>query len=258
MNYFRIIKDNLKLSIDAFIQAHKLIWRKGFWKFFIITAFFSTVFFISTFSLVLIYAQIIVEWIFSFIPTSPETELMYFLQNIIYFLLSISIRLFILMVYFSLFRNFIMIILAPLMAYIAEKTANYLGFNTGTFNYIVFIKNVWRSVLINTRNILKELILTLMLFLFSFIPVFNLFTPFILIMVQSYFHGYSMMDYSMELNSLNIKQSINFMRNNKILAVSIGGIFYIIFLIPYIGSILAPVYGTVAATIVTYPKIKNH
>ncbi|MFN7014444.1 MAG: EI24 domain-containing protein [Bacteroidia bacterium] len=256
MNYLSIIGDNFKLSINAYSKAHSIIWKNGFWKFFIYPALISTVFFITTFSLAMVYSQGIVDWIFTYIPHSTEIAPIDFLQNILYFILSIAIKIMFLLVYFSLFRNIIMILLAPVMAYLAEKTAIHLGFETGKFRWNIFLKNSWRGALINAQNLSKELFLTLILFLFSFIPGLGLIAPFILIMVQCYFYGFSMLDYSMELKSYSIKQSLNFMQKNKSLAISIGGVFYAFFLIPYIGWIFAPVYGTVAATIAMFNKIK--
>lgn len=257
MSFFSIAIDNIKLSIKAFINAHELIWQKGFWKFFIITAFISTIFFISTFSPAMIYSQSIVNWIFTFIPNSSEIKLIDFLVRILYLLFSIAIRLLILLVYFSIFRNFVMILLSPLMAYIAEKTAHQLGFETNKFDWNIFFKNTWRGVIINIQIFFKELFLILILIIFSFAPGFGIITPLILILVQCYFYGFSMMDYSMELKSYSVNQSISFMQKNKSLAIAIGGIFYIFFLIPYFGWILAPVYGTVAATIAMHSKLKN-
>lgn len=254
MSYLSIIGDNFKLSLNAYSKAHSIIWKNGFWKFFIYPALISTVFFITTFSLAMVYSQGIVDWIFTYIPHSSEIALIDFLLNILYLILSVAIRIMFLLVYFSLFRNIIMILLAPVMAYLAEKTANHLGIETGKFHWNIFLKNAWRGVLINTRNLFKELFLTLILFLFSFVPGLGLFTPFILILVQCYFYGFSMMDYSMELKSFTIKQSLNFMRSNKSLAIGIGGVFYAFFLIPYIGWIFAPIYGTVAATVATFNK----
>lgn len=205
----------------------------------------------------MIYSQNLVDWIFTFIPHSSEINIINYLLKALYYILSIAIRVMFLLVYFSLFRNIMMILLAPVMAYLAEKTAKHLDYETGKFRWNIFLKNAWRGVLINTRNLFKELFLTFVLFIFSFIPGIGIITPFLLILVQSYFYGFSMMDYSMELKSFSIKQSLNFMRSNKSLAIGIGGVFYAFFLIPYIGWIFAPVYGTVAATIATFKKLNT-
>lgn len=214
------------------------------------------IFFITTFSLAMVYLQEIVDWIFTYIPHSSEIALIDFFLNILYFILSITIRIMFFLIYFSLFRNIIMILLAPVMAYIAEKTSNQLGHKSAEFRLNIFIKNTWRGILINIRNLLIELFLTILLLMLSLIPGLGIISPFILIIVQSYFYGFSMMDYSMELKSFSIKQSLNFMRSNKSLAIGVGLIFNAYFLIPYIGWILAPVYGTVAATVATFNKMK--
>ncbi|MFN4233935.1 MAG: EI24 domain-containing protein [Bacteroidia bacterium] len=251
------IIDNFKLSIQAYAEANSIIWQQGFWKFLIYPSIIATLFFISTFSLAMVYLQWLVDWLYHFFPQHSEIKFINFLLKALYYVLSIGIRIIYLLLYLSLFRNMMLIILAPLMAYLAEKTAHHLGYNTGTFRWNIFLKNTWRGIRINTRNLFKELLLTLLLFIISFIPGLGLFTPIILVLVQSYFYGFSMMDYSMELKSFSIKESLNFMRNNKSLAISNGLIFYALFLIPFIGWIFAPVYGTVAATVVTFKKLET-
>lgn len=243
--------------MQAYAKANSIIWQQGFWKFLIYPAIIATLFFISTFSLAMVYLQLLVDWLCHFFPQHSEITLINFLLKVLYYVLSIGVRIMYILLYLSLFRNIILIILAPLVAYLAEKTAHHLGYNTGKFKWNIFLKNTWRGIRINTRNLFKELLLTFLLFIISFIPGIGIFIPIILILVQSYFYGFSLIDYSMELKSFSIKESLNFMRNNKLLAISIGGIFYALFLIPFIGWIFAPVYGTVAATVLTFKKLET-
>lgn len=257
IDFYKNIINNFKLSLNAYTKANRIIWYQGFWKFLIYPAIIATAFFISTFSLSMVYLQLLVDWLYQFFPPQSNITFINFLLKAFYYVLSIGIRIIYILLYLSLFRNMMLIILAPLMAYLAEKTAHHLGYNTGKFRWNIFIKNTLRSIRINTRNFLKELSLTFLLFIISFIPGFGLFTPIILILLQSYFYGYSLIDYSMELKSFSIKETLNFMKNNKELAISIGGVFYALFLIPFIGWILAPVYGSVASTIATFKKLET-
>lgn len=253
---FNSIYDNIKLSALAFKEANSIIWHQGFWKFLIYPIIMATLFFISTFSLAMVYLQILTDWLYHFFPQQSEFPFINFLLKALYYVLSIGIKIIYILLYLSLFKNIMLIILTPLMAILAEKTAKHLGYKTGNFKWNIFLCNIWRGIRINTLNLFKELLLTLLLFLISFIPGLGLLTPILLILIQSYFYGFSMMDYSMELKSFSIKDSLNFMRNNKSLAISIGGFFYLLFIIPFLGWVFAPIYGTVAATIATFKKLE--
>jgi CysZ protein len=55
---------------------------------------------------------------------------------------------------------------------------------------------------------------------------------------------------------MNTRESVQFVRQHKGLAIGLGLAFYSLFLLPYIGWILAPVVGIVAGTLV-FIKIKK-
>ena len=68
-------------------------------------------------------------------------------------------------------------------------------------------------------------------------------------MVECYYFGFSMLDYSSERNKLSVSQSIDFIGRHKGLALGNGLIFYLMHMIPLVGWVLAPSYAVVAATL---------
>jgi CysZ protein len=70
--------------------------------------------------------------------------------------------------------------------------------------------------------------------------------------VSSYFYGFSYLDYSNERYKRNIKESVQFMRKYKWVAIVNGSFFAVILFIPYIGSALSAfisVLSVIAATV---------
>ena len=93
------------------------------------------------------------------------------------------------------------------------------------------------------RNLFFELLITLLLFFFAFVPLVGLLAPFLLLMVQAYFFGFSMIDYSCKRSGWSVGERLSFMRSHRGLAIGNGLIFYGLFLI-YLGWAIAPVLGS--------------
>ena len=67
--------------------------------------------------------------------------------------------------------------------------------------------------------------------------------------MESYYFGFSMLDYSCERNKLSTSQSIAFIGRHKGLAIGNGLVFYLMHLVVFVGWILAPSYSVIAATL---------
>ncbi|HIN39859.1 MAG TPA: EI24 domain-containing protein, partial [Flavobacteriales bacterium] len=91
-------------------------------------------------------------------------------------------------------------------------------------------------------------------FLFSYIPILGWISPVLMLIVEFFFYGFSMIDYSNERMKLSVKESTKYIYSNKGLAIANGGMFYLLLLIPVVGLLIAPSYGVVAATIATNVK----
>ena len=94
---------------------------------------------------------------------------------------------------------------------------------------------------------------TLSILLLSLIPLAGWLTPILALLVECYYYGFSMLDYSMERHRKTPAESIFFISSHKGLAVGNGLAFYMMHLLPVIGWILAPAYSVVAATLSLYP-----
>ena len=198
----------------------------------------------------------IIEYIFAFLNIESGSEITNFLKNTLRFFLIIIIRLFIIMIYLSIYKYLVLFLMAPLFAYLSEITEEKLTGKTFQFNLKRFIKDVIRGILMALRNLIIELIWILVLFIVAFIPVVGFFSPLLLFLVESYFFGFSMMDYYNERHKLSVKESVRFMQKHKGAAIGVGATYYLLFLIPFIGWLFAPVYASVSGTIAAH-RIHN-
>jgi len=84
------------------------------------------------------------------------------------------------------------------------------------------------------------------------IPAVGWITPVIALLMECYYFGFSMLDYSFARAGFTPAQSITFTGRHKGLAIANGLIFYIMHII----IILAPAYAIIAATLSVH-KVKN-
>ena len=117
------------------------------------------------------------------------------------------------------------------------------------FSFGQLIKDIGRGINLALRNALWQTVYTISILILSFIPLFGWFTPLFALLVECYFLGFSMLDYSCERNKLSPSQSIAFISGHKGLAIGNGVVFYLMHLVVLVGWILAPTYAVIAATI---------
>ena len=158
--------------------------------------------------------------------------------------------------YYSINKYLVFIVLSPVLALITEHVEKKATGRDFPFSFSQFVADVSRGIAIAFRNLFLEYLITILLGLLSFIPPFVLVTPFIIFFIQSYFYGFAFLDYTSERRRLNLKQSVAFIRKHKGVAIGNGIVFSLIFLVPVLGGIIAPILSAVAATL-AYLKIER-
>lgn len=148
-----------------------------------------------------------------------------------------------------LFKHIIMALSAPFMSPVSEKIeAHFTGNPAHSHRDTTFTQQLWRGIRINGRNLLMELLLTIPILLLKFIPIVNIFSTILLFMVQAYYAGFGNMDYTLERH-FQYKDSLQFVRKHRGLAIGNGIVFILFLLIPVVGVILVlPLSVTAAST----------
>jgi len=157
------------------------------------------------------------------------------------------------LLYFSLFKYFILIAGSPVFAFLSEKTEAIIEGKDYPFSFIQLAKDIIRGIRLAVRNTLWQTVYTFSVLLISLIPLIGWGTPVLAILIECYYYGFSMIDYSMERHQKATSKSIYYISRHKGLAIGNGMVFYSMHLVPFVGWVLAPAYAVIAATLSVYP-----
>ncbi|MBP6022611.1 EI24 domain-containing protein [Ferruginibacter sp.] len=240
-------------AIQAYFQTHRFIIKHRLWKWIFIPG--------------LIYALLFCVGIYFFWKSSNyaidfmllKTGVKDWIQKmqngwLSWFIIfaQLMLHMVLMLFYFSLFKYLFLIIGSPLFAFLSEKTEAIMEGKDFPFSFTQLIKDIIRGIRIALRNMLWQTVYAVSIFILAFIPVIGWITPLIALMVECYYLGFSMLDYSCERHKLSTSQSIAFIGKHKGLAIGNGMIFFLMHLIPFLGWVLAPGYAVIAATISLY------
>ncbi|RAJ10619.1 CysZ protein [Chitinophaga skermanii] len=233
-------------AIQSYGKAHTFIKQHKLWKWIIIPGLIYCALFFLGAVFVWGYIGELVDSLMNFLPLKKWlASLGSSFLNFLFILAGLCIRLITLLLYISFFKYFFLIVGSPLFAFLSEKTEAIMQGKDFPFNFSQFIKDIWRGIKISFRNMVYQTALMLALSILAFIPLVGLITPLVAWLVECFYWGFSMMDYSFERKQMSIKESIAFIREHKGMAVGNGLVYYILIFIP----IIAPCYAVIAATI---------
>lgn len=222
-------------GISAYGNAFRLISRYRLWGYFIVPALICIVLGAMVISLAVQYGGRLGDWMVSWCHWE-------WLCTRIDGVADVLGGLFIGAIGLILFKNLVLAIASPFMSLLSERieksfSANY---QEAALNPARMLRELIRGLRISLRNILRELLFTLIL---GFIPLVG---PFLIFMVQAYYAGFGNMDYTLERH-FNRRESVRFVRNNRGLAIGNGAVF-LLMIMTVVGFLFALPLSTVAAT----------
>jgi CysZ protein len=248
-----LLKDII-IAFRGYGQAHQFIRKHNLWKWIILPGVIymllfcvSMYFFGRSASSVIEYISLktgLHQW-----ATSMHSRIIGFLFTVTGIMLWLILMLF----YFSLFKYLWLIFGSPIFAFLSEKTEAIIKGKEYPFLLPQSIKDIIRGIMIAIRNSLWQTVYTVSILLLSFVPVIGWVTPFFALLIECYYYGFSMLDYSCERHRMTAAESIHFIGTRKGLAIGNGMLFYLMHLVPILGWVLAPAYAVIAATLSLYP-----
>ncbi|MFT6843918.1 MAG: CysZ protein [Flavobacteriales bacterium] len=252
MNFF----NDLFLSVKSYGSAYRFVKQHKLWHFFFFPLLIGLLLLIGAFFGI----QLLVEEFNSFNNSwlaiegdaddwwnMGKTAFSWFANYVVKFGLII--------LYLTINKYIVLILVSPVLALLSEKVDQKLTGKEYPFNGDQFFRDVLRGVFMAIRNMCLEFgVIFLVLLLSMFLPFISPFTAMFLLIVEFYFYGFSLIDYTNERKRLKIGESVRYVRANKGLAVGNGGMFSLLFLIPLLGVVIAPVLGVVAATLAIHKK----
>ncbi len=246
------------VAIQSYVNAHRFIVKHKLWKWILIPGILYAALFCTGIYVFWTSSGNAIDYFFS--VTGLKTWLKATEEGWIKFIFifgQVILQLILLIFYFSLFKFLFLIIGSPLFAYLSEKTESIIEGKDFPFSLTQLLKDAARGIKIALRNALWQTVYTVSIIFLSLIPFVGWFTPPIALLIECYFLGFSMLDYSSERHKLSPTESIAFIGRHKGLAIGNGIIFFAMHSIILVGWILAPSYAVVAATLSLYKADKH-
>lgn len=232
----------------AYFEAYEIISRLKLWKFFAIPMLISLVVFLLIVFVSYAFSDAIGSYIASFWTWDFGKETFNTISRVFSGLLIVLIG-------FITFKHIVMALSAPFMGPISKKIEDDFRGVVSQVKTTSSSDLLRRGIKISSRNLFRELLLSIPILLLGFIPVIGLFSAILLFLMQAYFAGFGNMDYTLE-RYFSYQKSILFVKKNRGVAIGNGLVFMLFLLIPFIGVILVLPFSVTAATIATV-KLMN-
>ena len=236
-------------GVRAYLEAFQLLSALRLWKFFVIPMLISITLALVIVSLAYTFSDDLGSYIASFWPWEWGQETFETVGSVFGGLIIMTLG-------FLLFKHFVLALSAPFMGIISEKIEIHLTGVKSLDTRSSSMKLLVRGVRIATRNLFRELILTIPILLLGLIPAIGIFSTVLLFLMQAYFAGFGNMDYTLERH-FNYKDSVKFVRKNRGMATGNGIVFMLFLFIPVVGAILVLPFSVTAATIETIKKVQD-
>ncbi|MEO7922809.1 MAG: EI24 domain-containing protein [Chitinophagaceae bacterium] len=241
------------IAVQSWGEAQRFIKKNRLFKWILIPGIIYTLLFIAGMFIFWQSSNSVVSWI------SRQLSIESWLQkersawlSFLFVMTGMMLRLVLVLFYFSLFKYLILIIGSPVFAYLSEKTEAIIEGKEHSFNWSDIKKDCIRNSKLALRNCGWQSVYLVSLILLSLIPLVGWITPVIALLLECYYFGFSMLDYSFARVNFTPSQSIRFTGRHKGLAIGNGLLFYMM----HVLIILAPAYAIIAATLCVH-KVKN-
>ena len=242
------------IAFQSWSDARRFIQKNHLFRWIIVPGIIYTILFIVGMFLFWKSSDNVISWV------SEQLRIEVWLQkernawlSFFFVMTGMMLRLILVLFYFSLFKYLILIIGSPVFAYLSEKTEAIMEEKEHSFKWSELKKDAQRSIKLALRNAGWQSIYLIFLILLSLVPLIGWITPVIALLMECYYFGFSMLDYSFARNQFTPAQSIAFTGRHKGLAIGNGLLFYLM----HVAIILAPAYAIIAATLSVH-KVKNN
>ncbi len=233
-----MVLNHLGLAIECYFKAIPLLFSFRLRNYIIYSGLISFLLFAGLMISLWVLSASLATYFLQLLPYQPDWAV-----HILTWLVKIAGWFVILQFY----KYIILIVLSPLLGILSEKIELYESGGNEIMRHS-FWKSLPRSLKINVVNLLKEMALTLLLMLLSLVPGMVLITGPIILLLQFYFIGFGILDFYFERH-LSYHATKEVVWKNLVFTLLTGFIFLLLFAIPMIGSIAAPLICTAASTL---------
>lgn len=178
--------------------------------------------------------------------------------SILYIFIKILVWICTVFFYYLVYKSLLLVIISPILGYVSERIETHLTGKKFDFTFKDNLRFLIRGIDIGLKSFFKQMVGTCVVMLLGFIFPINLSIPLLIFIIQGYFTGFSFMDYTLERYNLSPKESLDFLKKQRVYAALCGGIFTLLFFIPVVGIFIAPLITCVATTMITLELLKEH
>jgi CysZ protein len=238
---------NITFAFNNYFKAFNFIKTNNLKKYYIIPGLINFILMIGFYFFSRYLSESVLNLFNKFLGGGANSIIQLVLQFIVYLL--------IFGIYYLIYKTLILIILSPFLSYISERvetTITKKEFNFSLKENFYFIK---RGIVVTLKSFLRELFFTGIILILFFIPLINIIVPILLFIVQSYYIGFSFIDYTLERHDYNT--GTNIIRKNPLFFLINGGFFTLFLFIPIVGIFIAPLVTVVATTTGTLKLIED-
>ena len=159
--------------------------------------------------------------------------------------------------FFFLHKHIVIVALSPFLGRLAENIIRASEGEEPTPT-LSTTQSIRRAAHINIRSVIFELSVTIPLIACGFIiPPLSLITTPLAFLVEARFVGYGLIDFPLEYRGFTVTQSIQYSKGHRAESTGIGTGYILLMLIPVVGWMLAPTFGTAAGTLKTLDELKR-
>ncbi len=137
----------------------------------------------------------------------------------------------------------ILLVLSPVLSHVADKAWALAGHKIPNDSFAGVLRSVFRGIVVALRCLCLQVLCLVLVLILSFVPVVNIATPILSLLVSAFFYGQAMVDYAVERaeqeGAFKSGKGGAFPFYNIGLTVGIGILYALVMLIPFVGSYLA-------------------
>ncbi len=240
------------VGLDGYLRVPATLGRYGLWHYLLAPALLSFVLSFAILAVVILAAM----GLSGFVDQLVEIPIGW-LDELIDWMVGILVAFAMLAAFVFLHKRIVLIVLAPLLARLAELTVR--GMEGEKFEATLDFKKAFlRGLYINTRSIILELFATLSLVFLGFVlPIVSPATLCLVFLIESRFAGFGLIDFPLEYRGYSVGESIAYAKSHRGQATGLGAGYFLLMMIPVIGWMIAPTFGTVAGTVETMERLRK-
>ena len=237
-------------------KAYRFLSEKKLWGSALIPGGISLLLLLIMIYLAIGFSDEISAWLLSWTNVQDATSTF---GHILALIVLWLIRFIMITIFYVSYKVLMINFMAPLLFLFSNEVLNTMhGKKTeAPIKWNIFIVEFFKGISDAIRILIKELFIIGLISLMALLaPVFSPFAPFVIIAVESYFIGISMVDHTAAYRGYTVEEGRNLRKKNKGLSLGVGLGFTVLFLVPLFGVLVAPSLGITSACL-GVEKVEN-